>query len=268
MFIYPSSVIISTAVSGMVGKVLYSLGCNCTPVLHRYKSYKISTASCARLPNQLRTNVSQNISSIGKHTTFTPPPTLRLEILKPRSHQLHTFFAKISSAMSQSSPNTLDLTTLPAQQLSALQQRLSQELEHLSTSYQRLRAAQSRFRDCIRSIQDGIQGKSGGMLSLFSRLFQSLSPKEHKVPFILSGKALDLVSSKTNRLFFRDDFRNTPPHPTDDLALRPRNARRAFSFSLSLLRDKRRNSNSNRARGCGYRFLRREVHVRRRQILQ
>ncbi|KAK5044602.1 hypothetical protein LTR84_010616 [Exophiala bonariae] len=63
--------------------------------------------------------------------------------------------------MSQSSGNTIDLNTLPAQQLSALQQRLSQELEHLSTSYQRLRAAQSRFRDCIRSIQDGIQGKSG-----------------------------------------------------------------------------------------------------------
>lgn len=64
--------------------------------------------------------------------------------------------------MSQSSGNTIDLNTLPAQQLSALQQRLSQELEHLSTSYQRLRAAQSRFKDCIRSIQDGIQGKSGG----------------------------------------------------------------------------------------------------------
>ncbi|KEF54091.1 uncharacterized protein A1O9_09886 [Exophiala aquamarina CBS 119918] len=63
--------------------------------------------------------------------------------------------------MSQSPQNTVDLNTLPAQQLSALQQRLSQELEHLSTSYQRLCAAQSRFRDCIRSIQDGIQGKSG-----------------------------------------------------------------------------------------------------------
>lgn len=256
MFIYPSSVIVSTAASGMVGKVLYSLTCDCTPVLDRYKSYKISTASRARLPNQLRTNVSQNISSIGKHTTFTPPPTLRLEILRPRSHQLHTSFAKISSAMSQSSPNTLDLTTLPAQQLSALQQRLSQELEHLSTSYQRLRAAQSRFRDCIRSIQDGIQGKSGGMLSLFSRLFQYLSPKEQKVPFILSGKVLNLVSSKTNRLLFRHDFRNTPPHPTDDVALRPRNARRAFSLSLFFLRDKRRRNSSNSARGRRHGFLR------------
>ncbi|KIV93630.1 prefoldin, alpha subunit, variant [Exophiala mesophila] len=61
-----------------------------------------------------------------------------------------------------SSPqNGIDINSLPTQQLAALQQRLSQELEHLSSSFQRLRAAQSRFRDCIRSIQDGVQGKSG-----------------------------------------------------------------------------------------------------------
>jgi len=63
--------------------------------------------------------------------------------------------------MSQSAQGGVDISTLSVQQLSALQARLSQELEHLSTSYARLRAAQSRFRDCIRSIQDGVQGKSG-----------------------------------------------------------------------------------------------------------
>ncbi|KIX04296.1 prefoldin, alpha subunit [Rhinocladiella mackenziei CBS 650.93] len=63
--------------------------------------------------------------------------------------------------MSQQPPNPIDISTLSVQQLSALQSRLSQELEHLSASYQRLRAAQSRFKDCIRSIQDGVQGKSG-----------------------------------------------------------------------------------------------------------
>ncbi|ETI21096.1 hypothetical protein G647_07440 [Cladophialophora carrionii CBS 160.54] len=56
----------------------------------------------------------------------------------------------------------VDISTLSVQQISALQARLSQELEHLSTSYQRLRAAQARFRDCIKSIQDGVEGKSGG----------------------------------------------------------------------------------------------------------
>jgi len=56
----------------------------------------------------------------------------------------------------------LDITTLPVQQLSQLQQRLSQELEHLSDSHARLRAAQARFKDCIRSIKDGVEGKSEG----------------------------------------------------------------------------------------------------------
>jgi len=60
-----------------------------------------------------------------------------------------------------SQPGAVDVSTLSAQQLSALQARLSQELEHLSSSYQRLRAAQSRFKDCIKSIQDGVKGKSG-----------------------------------------------------------------------------------------------------------
>lgn len=56
----------------------------------------------------------------------------------------------------------LDITTLPVQQLSQLQQRLSQELEHLSDSHARLRAAQARFKDCIRSIKDGVEGKDEG----------------------------------------------------------------------------------------------------------
>lgn len=63
---------------------------------------------------------------------------------------------------SQGQQQGLDITTLPVQQLSQLQQRLSQELEHLSNSHARLRAAQARFRDCIRSIQDGVEGKKEG----------------------------------------------------------------------------------------------------------
>ncbi|ETN42069.1 prefoldin, alpha subunit [Cyphellophora europaea CBS 101466] len=55
---------------------------------------------------------------------------------------------------------SVPLTSLPLQQLSQLQSRLSSELEHLSASYQRLRAAQSRFKDCIRSIKDGVESKT------------------------------------------------------------------------------------------------------------
>jgi prefoldin alpha subunit len=66
----------------------------------------------------------------------------------------------MSQSPSSNAGNAVDITTLPVPQLSSLQQRLSSELEHLSTSYQRLRAAQTRFKDCIRSIQSGVQSKS------------------------------------------------------------------------------------------------------------
>jgi len=133
--------------------------------------------------------------------------------------------------MSQSAQNTIDLKTLPAQQLSALQQRLSQELEHLSTSYQRLRAAQSRFRDCIRSIQDGIQGKSGG---IWPRDIVSLwlSPK-----FLLS-----LTPP-------RNEYRDTSLNPTDDLTIRSGNTREALRCWFRILshvekQSRRRNGTS------------------------
>jgi prefoldin alpha subunit len=67
--------------------------------------------------------------------------------------------------MSQSPPGQgqqIDLHTLSTQQLSQLQSRLSQELDHLTQSYARLRQAQGRFRDCIRAIQEGVQGKGVG----------------------------------------------------------------------------------------------------------
>lgn len=70
--------------------------------------------------------------------------------------------------MAQPAGQQIDLTTLSTQQLSQLQSRLSQELEHLTQSYARLRQAQGRFRDCIRSIQEGVQGKSDGELKIRS----------------------------------------------------------------------------------------------------
>lgn len=41
-------------------------------------------------------------------------------------------------------------------QLRSLQSRLSSELDHLTNSHAKLRAAQSKFRDCVRSINDGV----------------------------------------------------------------------------------------------------------------
>ncbi|EEQ85004.1 hypothetical protein RJZ56_007196 [Blastomyces dermatitidis] len=58
-------------------------------------------------------------------------------------------------------PGTIDLATLSAPQLRSLQSRLSSELEHLTSSHTKLRNAQLKFRDCIRSINDGVAGPSG-----------------------------------------------------------------------------------------------------------
>ncbi|KAL2006153.1 hypothetical protein VTN00DRAFT_9807 [Thermoascus crustaceus] len=70
--------------------------------------------------------------------------------------------ASSSSTSSGTPPGAVDVTTLSVPQLRALQSRLSTELEHLTNSHAKLRAAQSKFRDCVRSINDGVVGKKGG----------------------------------------------------------------------------------------------------------
>jgi prefoldin alpha subunit len=50
----------------------------------------------------------------------------------------------------------VDVTTLPVPQLQELKTRLDRELEHLTTSFQSLRTAQSKFRDCLTSIANGL----------------------------------------------------------------------------------------------------------------
>ncbi|KAL1985153.1 hypothetical protein VTN96DRAFT_8175 [Rasamsonia emersonii] len=71
-----------------------------------------------------------------------------------------------SSPGGGSSSGAVDVTTLSVPQLRSLQSRLSSELEHLTNSHAKLRAAQSKFRDCVRSINDGViaekRKKEGG----------------------------------------------------------------------------------------------------------
>ncbi|KAF9889229.1 subunit of tubulin prefoldin [Aspergillus nanangensis] len=59
---------------------------------------------------------------------------------------------------SEAPPGSVNINSLSVPQLRSLQTRLSSELEHLTTSHTKLRAAQSRFRDCIRSINEGVIG--------------------------------------------------------------------------------------------------------------
>ncbi|KAJ5691172.1 Prefoldin [Penicillium malachiteum] len=53
---------------------------------------------------------------------------------------------------------TVNLASLSLPQLRSLQTRLTSELEHLTTSHAKLRAAQAKFRECVRSINDGVTG--------------------------------------------------------------------------------------------------------------
>ncbi|KAA8652046.1 hypothetical protein EYZ11_004175 [Aspergillus tanneri] len=76
-------------------------------------------------------------------------------------------------------PGSVNINSLSAPQLRALQTRLSSELEHLTSSHAKLRAAQSKFRDCVRSINEGVlgsekkgtDGKDGILVPLTSSLY-------------------------------------------------------------------------------------------------
>ncbi|KAJ5689881.1 hypothetical protein N7462_004273 [Penicillium macrosclerotiorum] len=63
-----------------------------------------------------------------------------------------------SSGSGGAPPGTVNLASLSLPQLRSLQTRLTSELEHLTSSHAKLRAAQSKFRDCVNSINDGVVG--------------------------------------------------------------------------------------------------------------
>ncbi|OCK86403.1 Prefoldin alpha subunit [Lepidopterella palustris CBS 459.81] len=54
----------------------------------------------------------------------------------------------------------IELTSLSVQQLTQLKKQLDAELEHLTSSFQSLRTAQSKFRDCLKSISSGLNPKT------------------------------------------------------------------------------------------------------------
>ncbi|KAI4191352.1 MAG: hypothetical protein L6R41_000139 [Letrouitia leprolyta] len=53
----------------------------------------------------------------------------------------------------------INVSTLPIPQLTSIKNQLTQELQHLTNSFAQLRAAQTKFRDCINSIRDGMEKK-------------------------------------------------------------------------------------------------------------
>ncbi|KAH8676386.1 putative prefoldin subunit 5 [Xylariales sp. PMI_506] len=55
----------------------------------------------------------------------------------------------------QGGGEAVNLDTLSTQQLSQVKKQLDEELEHLTSSFTQLHAAQSKFRECLRSLHSG-----------------------------------------------------------------------------------------------------------------
>ena len=66
------------------------------------------------------------------------------------------------STCSPSDRTSVDLASLSTQQLSQVKKQLDDELEHLTSSFTQLRAAQAKFRECLRSVAQGVSPKLEG----------------------------------------------------------------------------------------------------------
>jgi len=58
----------------------------------------------------------------------------------------------------------VDIGSLPVGQLQQVKKQLDDEVQHLTTSYSSLRSAQSKFKDCINSIRNGVTAPAKPLL--------------------------------------------------------------------------------------------------------
>jgi len=86
----------------------------------------------------------------------------------------------------------IDLTTLPLDTLAQVKKQLDDELEHLTTSFSKLRQAQTRFRECITSVRNGVNDECAGktlLIPLTTSLYVpgELSSTEHVLVDVGTG---------------------------------------------------------------------------------
>ncbi|KAI1137073.1 Prefoldin alpha subunit [Hypoxylon sp. FL0543] len=96
--------------------------------------------------------------------------------------------------MASSNNETINLDSLSAPQLSQVKKQLDEELEHLTSSFAQLHAAQSKFRECLRCVQDKnksptLRGNSSILVPLTNSLYVrgTLSSASHVVVDIGTG---------------------------------------------------------------------------------
>ncbi|MCJ1273561.1 subunit of tubulin prefoldin [Puttea exsequens] len=63
--------------------------------------------------------------------------------------------------MTSQQPQQIDLSSLPIPQLNSVKNQLTQELQHLTGSFSALKQAEAKFRDCGRSVGEGVRGGEG-----------------------------------------------------------------------------------------------------------
>ncbi|KAK9472469.1 Prefoldin [Dipodascopsis tothii] len=64
--------------------------------------------------------------------------------------------------MDKAAQKTIDLTALSAPQLSEVKNQLEQEVDHLSQSFSKLRQAQTKFKECIGTVQTTFKDENDG----------------------------------------------------------------------------------------------------------
>ncbi|GKZ72449.1 subunit of tubulin prefoldin [Aspergillus niger] len=121
-------------------------------------------------------------------------------------------------------PGSVNINSLSVPQLRALQTRLSSELEHLTTSHAKLRAAQLKFKDCVRSINEGVigsqkkgtDGKEDILVPLTSSLYVKgkLADREKVLVDVGTGFYVEKTTSKAIE-FYEDKVKSLETNLTE-----------------------------------------------------
>ncbi|KAG9239465.1 Prefoldin [Amylocarpus encephaloides] len=100
----------------------------------------------------------------------------------------------------------VDITSLSLQQLSQVKKQFEDEITHLTNSFSQLRAAQARFKECLRSIEQGVSGKTKGkpiLVPLTASLYVpgTLSDPDKVIVDVGTGFYVEKTTKDANKFY-------------------------------------------------------------------
>ncbi|MCJ1328266.1 subunit of tubulin prefoldin [Thelotrema lepadinum] len=110
-------------------------------------------------------------------------------------------------ASTATSEQEVQIQDLSLQQLSSVKKQLDDEVEHLTVSYSKLRAAQTRFRDCTKSIQNGVNAEMAGrpvLVPLTTSLYVPGAVAEPERVIVDVGTGFFVEKSTKDAIIFYD----------------------------------------------------------------